>query len=112
MLDLFEHFEAVHLSLSYHDASISGEALAPFQSGRGRLTRLRPRGRLARYDQIGQAIHTGGHDMKDTPIPALDLEVEEIESRERGGGCSTSSSTSRLCTCACRFTTEVFPAKR
>ena len=39
-------------------------------------------------------------------LPALDLEVEEIESRERAGGCSTSSSTSRLCTCPCINTTN------
>jgi hypothetical protein len=44
--------------------------------------------------------------MKDS-MPALNLEVEEIESRERGGGCLTSSSTSRLCTCACRYTTTL-----
>lgn len=39
-------------------------------------------------------------------VPALSLEVEEIESRERAGGCSTSSSTSRLCTCPCFNTTS------
>jgi len=39
-------------------------------------------------------------------MPALNLEVEEIESRERAGGCSTSSSTSRLCTCPCINTTN------
>lgn len=38
-------------------------------------------------------------------MQALDLEVEEIESRERSGGCNTSSSTSRLCTCPCFNTT-------
>jgi hypothetical protein len=43
--------------------------------------------------------------MKET-MPALNLEVEEIESRERAGGCSTSSSTSRLCTCPCFNTTS------
>ena len=37
---------------------------------------------------------------------ALNLEVEEIESRERLGGCYTSSSTSRLCTCPCFNTTS------
>ena len=89
MLDLVEHLEAVHLPLSSHDAiGVTGQALSPGNS-------------------------LGGHDMKDAPIRALDLEVEEIESRERGGGCSTSSSTSRLCTCACKFTTEAAsPAKR
>jgi hypothetical protein len=39
-------------------------------------------------------------------MPALNLEVDEIESRERAGGCSTSSSTSRLCTCPCFNTTS------
>ena len=39
-------------------------------------------------------------------MPALSLEVEEIESRERGSGNCTSSTTSRLCTCACFITTS------
>jgi hypothetical protein len=36
---------------------------------------------------------------------ALDLEIEEIESREKAGGNCTSSTTSRHCTCACISTT-------
>ena len=39
-------------------------------------------------------------------IPALNLEVDEIETRERAGGCNTSSTTSRLCTCPCFNTTS------
>jgi len=45
--------------------------------------------------------------MRENVPMALDLEVEEIETRERTGGCTTSSSTSRLCTCACRYTTTL-----
>jgi hypothetical protein len=45
--------------------------------------------------------------MRETVLPVLNLEVEEIETRERGGGCLTSSTTSRLCTCACRYTTTL-----
>jgi hypothetical protein len=45
--------------------------------------------------------------MRENVVSALNLEVEEIESRERAGGCSTSSSTSHLCTCPCRYTTTL-----
>lgn len=45
--------------------------------------------------------------MSENQFSALNLEVEEIETRERAGGCSTSSSTSRLCTCPCRYTTTL-----
>jgi hypothetical protein len=45
--------------------------------------------------------------MHDKKIPALDLEVVELERGRKPGGCSTSSSTSLLCTCACRDTTTL-----
>ncbi len=51
--------------------------------------------------------------MKETMPVALNLELEEIETRERAGGCSTSSSTNRLCTCPCKETTTIFtPVKK
>jgi len=45
-------------------------------------------------------------EVNEKPVSALDLEVEEIESRERSTGSCTSSTTSRRCTCACFITTN------
>lgn len=41
--------------------------------------------------------------MHEKKIPALDLEVVELERGRKPGGCSTSSSTSNLCTCPCQI---------
>jgi hypothetical protein len=44
--------------------------------------------------------------MNEKQVLALDLEIEEIESREKAGGHCTSSTTSRHCTCRCFLATE------
>jgi hypothetical protein len=41
--------------------------------------------------------------MQEKKVPALDLEVVELERGRKPGGCSTSSSTSNLCTCPCHI---------